>query len=383
MMRRAVLLPALALAAISAVAIATGQVPSTTVPSTGPVVRLSRHDRSPNLRDVRPVPHFEGHNPWEREPGPRHRGRGPQGVRVDTAVQDLLVPPTIPSPSDSFDGIGNVNNVLPPDTTGDVGPNHYVQWVNLSFAVYSKGSGTTPPTLIYGPAAGSTIWAGFGGPCEETNQGDPMVLYDHLADRWILSQLSLPNTFLGIVFRAPFYQCIAVSATPDPLGAYHRYQFEFDKLNDYPKLAVWPNAYYMTMNQFTSVTLNFAGQGVVAFDRASMLAGDMAASVYFDLAPRGLHLGGMLPADLDGPAPPAGSPGYYVQVDDDAWGYAPDQLQLWRFNVDWSNPSAATFTGPSVIPVAPFDSDMCRYGRNCIPQPGTDARVDAIADRLM
>jgi subtilase family serine protease len=91
----------------------------------------------------------------------------------------------------------------------------------------------------------------------------------------------------------------------------------------------------------------------------------------------------MLPADLDGPPPPAGSPGYFVQVDDDAWGYAPDQLQLWRFNVDWANPATSTFTGPSVMATAPFDSDMCGYSRNCLPQPGTGVPVDAVADRLM
>jgi len=291
--------------------------------------------------------------------------------------------PNIPDPSESFGGIGNVNDVLPPDTTGDVGPNHFVQWVNLSFAVYSKGTPTTPPALLYGPVDGSTLWSGFGGPCEATNNGDPIVIYDHLADRWVMSQLSVPNNFLGILLLAPFSQCIAVSATPDPLGAYYRYQFEFNKLNDYPKLGLWSNAYYMAINQFTEITLEFAGQGVVAFDRASMLAGQPATMVYFDLASRDMNLGGMLPADLDGPPPPAGSPGYFVLVDDDAWGYSPDQLQLFRFNVDWANPAASSFTGPSVMPTAPFDSDMCGYSRNCLPQPGTGVMVDAMADRLM
>jgi hypothetical protein len=100
---------------------------------------------------------------------------------------------------------------------GAVGPNHFVQWVNLSFAVYAKGDATTPPTLLYGPAPGNTVWHGFGGPCESTNNGDPIVLYDRAADRWVMTQLAVPNSFLGILF-APFYECIAVSATPDPLG---------------------------------------------------------------------------------------------------------------------------------------------------------------------
>ena len=218
-----------------------------------------------------------------------------------------------------------MNAVLPPDTTGDVGPNHFVQWVNLSFAVYSKGSGTTPPALLYGPAAANTLWAGFGGPCETRNDGDPIVRYDHLADRWVMSQLAIPNNFLGILLFGPFYECIAVSATSDPLGAYYRYQYLFDKLNDYPKMGVWPDGYYMTMNQYTSLSLQWAGQGVVAFDRAKMLAGQPAAAIYYDLASVDMNLAGMLPADLDGPAPPAGSPAYFAQVDDDAWGATADR----------------------------------------------------------
>ena len=88
-----------------------------------------------------------------------------------------------------------------------------------------------------------------------------------------MSQLAIPNNFFGILLFGPFYECIAVSATPDPLGAYYRYQYSFDKLNDYPKMGVWPDGYYMTMNQYTALSLQWAGQGVVAFDRAKMLAG--------------------------------------------------------------------------------------------------------------
>jgi subtilase family serine protease len=367
----------------SIAAITSGQGPSAPPRQRGPerrVIAAERHDVSPRLRDIPPVPPATVRHPGEREPGPRHRGRGPRGRRVDTVVQDSVIGLGMPSPSESFEGVGNVNGVLPPDTNGDVGPNHYVQWVNLSFAIYSNGS---PPALIYGPAAGNTLWSGFGGPCETSNDGDPIVLYDHLADRWVMTQLAVPNNFFGILIFAPFYECIAVSATPDPTGAYYRYQFQFDKLNDYPKFGVWPDGYYMTMNQFEEVTLQWAGQGVVAFDRASMLAGQPATMVYFDLAPVDINLGGMLPGDLDGPPPPAGSPNYFVQLDDDAWGYSPDQLQIWQFHADWANPLASTFTGPTALLTEPFDSDMCGYARNCIPQPGTTVKVDALADRLM
>ncbi len=341
-----------------------------------------RHDRSPALRDFPPIKPGAHHEPSEREPRFVRSLREPR-ESFDPLVQNYLTPPQISGPDVSFEGLGNVNAVLPPDTNADVGPNHFVQSVNLSFAIYSKGAPGAPPTLIYGPAATSTLWAGFGGPCETRNDGDPIVMYDHLADRWVMSQLALPNLFFGIAF-APFYQCIAVSASPDPTGAYHRYQFSFNKLNDYPKLSVWPDAYYMAINQFTAISLQYAGQGIIAFDRQKMLAGLPATMQYLDLGPVDINLGGMLPADLDGQAPPPGSPGYFVEMDDDAWGYAAtDQMQLWRFNLDWSNPSASTFTGPSILPVAPFDSDLCGYSRNCIPQPGTTTKVDALADRLM
>jgi subtilase family serine protease len=320
----------------------------------------------------------------EREPRWRRVSRHPSGLLPDPVVQTSPEIPTIPGPSRSVEGIGNVNGVLPPDTTGDVGPNHFVQWVNLSFAVYSKGTATTPPALLYGPAAANTLWSGFGGPCETRNDGDPIVRYDHLADRWVMSQLAIPNNFFGILLFGPFYECIAVSATPDPLGAYYRYQYSFDKLNDYPKLAVWPDGYYMSINQYTAISLQWAGQGVVAFDRARMLAGQPASAIYYDLASTDINLGGMLPADLDGPVPPAGSPAYFAEMDDDAWGYAPsDQLQLWQFHADWTTPSQSSFSRVAVLPTAPFDSDMCGNARNCLPQPGTTTMVDAMSDRLL
>ncbi len=346
-----------------------------------PRVVIARHDRSAALRDI-PAGPPPAVDRTEREPLWRRVARRTSALSMDPVLQNTALPASMPAPTRSVEGVGNVNGVLPPDTSGAVGPNHFVQWVNLSFAVYSKGSPTTPPALLYGPAAGNTLWHGFGGACESTNNGDPIVRYDRAADRWVMSQLAVPNSFLGLLF-APFYECIAVSATSDPLGAYYRYEFSFDKLNDYPKLAVWSDGYYLTINQFTSISLQWAGQGVVAFDRARMLSGQPATAIYYDLASVDMNLGGMLPADLDGPQPPAGSPAYFAQVDDDAWGADPDQLQIWKFHADWSNPALSSFTRVATLPTAPFDSDMCAFSRNCIPQPGTTARVDAIADRLM
>lgn len=345
------------------------------------VVAAARHDTSAPLRAIPPVPPARRLDPDEREPRLARRivrGRG----APDPVVQRRAGASTMPATSQSVEGIGNVNEVLPPDTNAAVGPNHYVHSVNVSFAIYTKGSASAPPALLYGPAETSTLWAGFGGPCEGRNDGDAIILYDHLADRWVMSQLALPNLIFGIAI-GPFYQCLAISATSDPLGAYHRYQFAFNKLNDYPKLGVWPDAYYMAINQFSAVTLEFAGQGVIAFDRDKMLAGLPATMQYLDLAGLDMTLAGMLPADLDGPAPPPGSPGYFVQMDDDAWGYSEDRLQVWRFHVDWAAPSLTRFEGPALLAVAPFDTNMCDYSRTCIPQRGTAATVDAMADRLM
>ena len=341
----------------------------------GPVmVAPVKHDRSPALRDLPPRPasvEGEPHAPF------RLRRARPALHVADPVTQTSLAVPTIPAPIINFEGVAGSGFLLPPDTNGDIGPNHYVQWVNTSFAIYSRTG-----TLLYGPAAGNTLWAGFGAPCEGQNDGDPIVLYDSLADRWIMSQLAIPNNFFGILL-APFYQCIAVSQTPDPTGAYYRYVYPFNDLNDYPKFGVWPDAYYMTMNQFASLVLTWAGQGVVAYDRVRMLAGQPANMIYFNLFSVDSTLGGMLPADLDGPPPAPGSPGLFAQVDDDGQGYPADRIQIWRFHADWTTPSASTFTGPFVVGVAPFDSDMCAFARSCIPQPGTAARLDALADRLM
>jgi hypothetical protein len=248
-----------------------------------------------------------------------------------------------------------------------------MQWINVSFAIYSKSG-----TLLYGPASGNTLWSGFGGPCETTNHGDPIVQYDHLADRWMVSQFSLPNYPSG-----PFYQCIAISQTGNPTGAWYRYAFQISatKLNDYPHFGVWPDGYYLSVNQFVGNT--WAGAGAVVFERDKMLLGQPAQAVYFDLFSVDPNLGGMLPSDLDGPVPPLGTPNYFLQIDDNGYGYPQDQIEVWQFSVNWSNLSASTFTRATLLPTAAFDSDMCAGIRNCIPQPGTSVKLDPIADRLM
>jgi hypothetical protein len=275
------------------------------------VVSEMAHARSRPLRSIAPLPAGPGaEDPDAAEPValPGRQGAAVPGPARDPVLQSTPGQATPPSVLLNFEGVNNVNGVLPPDTNGDIGP----KWVNLSFAVYDRSG-----TKLYGPAAGNTLWTDLGGVCATQNDGDPIVQYDHLADRWLMSQFALPNYPSG-----PFYQCLAVSAPGDPLGAWNLYQFQISatKLNDYPHFGVWPDGYYMSVNQYSGNS--WGGQGVVAFDRAKMLAGQSATAVYFDLYGVDPNLGGMLPSDLDGPAPPAGAPNVFLEADDNGSGYA-------------------------------------------------------------
>ncbi len=350
------------------------------------VVRSNKNDISPPLRDIRPLPAPAGparEIPLFRRP-PRLAPEA-RAETVDPVVQGEGGTASILSATiQNFEGVSNDDNVIavgfdvvPPDTEGDVGPNHYVQWVNISLSIFDKTG-----KLLMGPVAGNTLFSGFGGPCETTNDGDPIVLYDHLADRWFLSQFALPNFPNG-----PFFQCIAVSQTGDPTGAYHRYEFQIpvNKLNDYPKFGVWPDAYYMSVNQFSPPLLFFDGVGVAAFERDKMLDGLPAQLIYGDLAPVNANFFGLLPSDLDGPPPPQGTPNFFASVDDN-----PDQLNVWEFHVDFANPPNSTFgvggMPNQVLGTAPFDSGFgfsCDFFRQCVSQPSPGELVDVISDRLM
>lgn len=288
----------------------------------------------------------------------------------DNVVQDFAgTNLATPTPILSFDGVDNRNGVLPPDTQGDVGPNHYVQMVNLSFQIWDK-SGTS----LFGPANNSVLWNGFGDPWDGSNDGDPIVLYDELADRWLFSQFALPNYPVG-----PFYILIAITETGDPTGSWYRYGYAFDDMPDYPKFAVWPDGYYMTINQFTSGSLRWAGAGVVVFERDLMLAGNPNASMIFWDFTASDDPWSMLPSDFDGPPPTVGTPNYLAYFNDDSWGYSTDHLRIFECSVNWSNPTGSTITGPTNLDTSPFSY----YFSANIPQPGTSRRLDALSSRLL
>ena len=348
------------------------------------VAAAGRHDVSPRLATLRPPDAAEArtHTPPDRRRSSEGLSpRSPRAAAVDPVLQQGRPLGSMPPPLLSFEGVSNADNIrvarvdaVPPDPTGDVGPNHYVHWVNLSFAIYTRTG-----ERVFGPVPGNTLFAGFGGPCETTNDGDPIVLYDHLADRWLLSQFAIPNDLSG-----PYYQCVAVSRTSDPTGAYARYEFvtSTTKLNDYPKFGVWPDGYYLSYNQYRN-GLFLEGAGLGVLEREAMLAGAPARIVTFDLQSVDPRFFGFLPADLDGPSPPADAPGLFVAADDDVFGWPDDRIQIFELRTSWANPAATRLDGPLVLPTAPFDSELCFFFRSCIPQPNTTSRLDAISDRLM
>jgi subtilisin-like proprotein convertase family protein len=310
----------------------------------------------------------------------------PEVSAPDPIVQDEAPVAVVSPPSLSFAGVSSADNqtafgfqVSPPDTVGDVGPNHYVQMVNLVFRVFDKAGNPLTAALKV-----SSIFAPLGAPCAGRDDGDPVVLYDPLADRWMLSQFC--------TVADPFnHQVIAISKTPDPSGAWYLYDFPMpnNKFNDYPKFGVWTDAYYMTDNQFNQAGTAFLGAGVFAFDRAKMLAGNPTAGyIYFDVENGNTAIGGMLPADVDGFNPPTpGSPGLFAYFTATEFADPADAIRLFAFHADFANPGASTFTelAESPVVVAPFDP-RSPTGRDDIEQPApatSAAFLDSISDRLM
>ncbi|HSE11602.1 MAG TPA: hypothetical protein VLB69_03115 [Rudaea sp.] len=333
-------------------------------PEIAPAVR---HDVLPSLRDV--VPQKDGYARWHFRtehmlPLPTVPPGQSDGAVQSSAARGARAPTFqdgVDGVGEGFSGPGGTFTVqyAPPDTVGAVGATQYVQIVNTGLAVFDK----TDKSVIYGPVPTNTPWVGFGGACENDNDGDAVVVYDKAADRWIISQFAVAST--------PYYQCVAVSQTGDATGAYNRYAFSYGSaFPDYPKMGVWPDAYYETFNMFTGNSFN--GSKLCAYDRTAMLAGADATQQCFQLTS---SFGGVLPSDLDGTMPPpAGAPNYMVN-------FGTNSLNLWKFHVDWANTANTTLTGPTNIPVAAF-TPACNGGA-CVPQSGTHQQLDSLGDRLM
>jgi hypothetical protein len=337
-----------------------------------------KYDLSPPLRSIKPIltRQKEKGEDDRGAPGPvNNTQHDPDPVVQNTKGDGISGQDSIPPTGVSFDGLANTSGVNPPDPNGDIGPNHYVQMVNSRFQIFTRAGAS-----VFGPANINTLFAGFGGPCQTENAGDPIVLYDQLADRWLLSQFTSAGP--------TYFNCVAVSTSSDPTGTYYRYAFSTGaSFPDYPKYGVWSNAYFISARFVGSPV---TGTGAYALNRAQILAGNPTPQVVSFIVPHGaqpFRVGdGLLPADLDGTRlPPPNSPHYFVGSMDGGgpYGAPADALNLFKFQVDWVTPANSTFTFASQLNTAPFDSvfTCTPSARSCIPQPGTTIKVDILSYR--
>ena len=263
-----------------------------------------------------------------------------------------------PAPERTFEGISNLSMLTPPDPNGDVGLAHYVQMVNVYFSVYDKkGSQLVAPTWLPELFAELPV-------CGVSDRGDPIVLYDAQADRWLLSQIASS--------ASADYICVAISQTGDPTGSFYLYEFEMLDFPDYFKFGVWPdaqsNAYLMTASE--------SPYTAYAFDRQKMLAGEQASFVRFTGQTNFL-----LPADVDGAAPPLGAPGYFYTFKDNYAHGGIDRLEIFALDVDWDTPEAAAFSQIASLPISTYSYTVCgAFQMRCIPQKGTFQKLDAVSE---
>jgi hypothetical protein len=375
------------------------EAPTTNSPSGPDVVRLVgpvRLDQNlGSLPYVPPAPEIM-HRPLTRYPRPDiedpAESATPGFARFQVLIEEILPPvPNMPPPLLTFDGINFAEvgcQCAPPDTNGDVGPNHYVESVNHSFRVFDKnGNPLTEPitfNAFFQPLGNST-------PCGASqNHGDPIAFYDQMADRWVITDLAYAS-FPG----SSFWECIGVSQTSDPAGAYFLYALQVDpanpnRLGDYPKFALWSDAYYLTMNEFTDLT-TFNGVRVYALDRASMITGEPTNAVGFTIGLAGVGDSQSLVAASfrTGGAPPTGEHEFLLAVDSMFPGVTLTQVHGWYFHVDFIIPENSTIgLGPDHTPnaeitVDPFVEAWTAETFNLVPQQGTTDKLDTLGYWIM
>jgi len=271
-------------------------------------------------------------------------------------------------PGLNFEGLYD-GNVTPPDPSGDVGKNHYVQMVNASGGSWLRAwkKDGTPATA---PIRTSTIWQQV----QSSSVGDPIIQYDHAAQRWLMMEMQGGNELL-----------IAISNDSDPTGGWKAYRVPTLGFPDYPKLYVWPNAYFITVNEIvgSNVCSGFA------LERDAMLAGKSEFKTYRFVMPNYLGIRYQPATGVDwegGPPPPVGSPGYIFRIYDDAWDGGADHLQMWEVNLDWNDVSQSNITGPNKLFPAPFETRVCNGPGlfDCIEQPDAGSpRITALENIIM
>ena len=315
---------------------------------------------------------------------------------VQSFLQNISRPaPTMPGPILTFEGQGNTCGCQPSDTDGDVGPNHYVEAINESIRIFDKNGNT-----LSGPTSYNSFFAGLTGtPCANANDGDPYVIYDQAANRWMISDFAFPS-FPG----SSFWQCIGVSQTPDPVaGGWFLYAVQVDPSNptylgDYPKFALWnsggspaQNAYFLTMNLFSNNT-TFNGVRVYALDRASMLAGGPAHAIGFTLSATDVGASySFVPASFrTGDPAPAGRNEMVLAIDSPAsGGVTLTQVHARFFHVDFATPAnsvfgvGATHQPNAEITVNGFVDAFTNTTSDLVPQSGTTTKLDTLGDKIM
>ena len=256
-------------------------------------------------------------------------------------------------------------NIFPPDPNGDVNNEYYIQTINASFFQIFEKDGTE----VTEPISNNTLWNEIG----LASIGDPIILFDESADRWVISDLASLQTIL-----------YGVSETSDPLGAWNIYSFNAPAIVDYPKFGIWPNAYIFTANEAATGNGNYP---VYCINRDSLIAG--AANVpiqYLEIAGIDGGFPTATPLDWNSPLAPPDDNVYAVRLNDDVWGEGPDGVELWTINIDWSDADNTTLA-LTTIPSAPFDALACAGlglpGTACVPQPGVGRTLDAIMTIVM
>jgi hypothetical protein len=300
----------------------------------------------------------------------------PGAPQADSALQTAPATSTATAGASSFAGLdfANFGAGWPPDPNGDVGPNNYVQTVNTSVGIFGK-DGTRQAAFTFDSLFSQ---AATGTPCDNSNQGDPVALYDPFGDRYIVSDFAWNDAQFG---TGPFYQCMAVSKTSDPVsGGWYFYAWKTEtgaSLPDYPKLGVWPDGIYMSANVFASSgSGSFQNAQVWSFNRTQMEAGDPNAQGVTFAVPRtvgGVSVFSLLPSNARAVtgAPPAGSPNYFSSI------YGSYAIRTWKFHVDWTTPANSTFTGPTNTSISTFN-----VGPSNVPEQDGN-NLDTLSYRLM
>ena len=307
----------------------------------------------------RVIPNIEDKDPWQHAI-PSEESSSLTGA----SIQSKQGSRSLGGPLLNFEGNNNVDGVAPGDPNGDLGLDYYIQTVNKVFSVYDRTG-----ELIYGPVDNTSIWDGFPGPWNNVSWGaDPVFKFDHLAERWVLTAFSVNSD------QDLFYEMVAVSVTDDPLGEYYTYAFQFDEFNDYPKLAIWPDGYYITYKMNGNKTTE------TVVDRAAMLAGEEEATMVMFEDGLGSYSHNPLSSDLEGTTFIEGTPNYVIlPVSDASTNPVSAWMYIYEFKVNWDDPDASTFELIAELDVDPVSINF----PDGVVQPENYNLIDALFIRYL